>query len=100
MSFEDFAYKWLESVKDNIAYGTYAGYKQVLESRIIPYFKGDKIAHIKTPHILSLIHILKIPAERIRKYFPKDYTTTQMEETIVKLCEAYHRKRMRDRDSR
>lgn len=23
MSFEDFAYKWLESVKDNIAYGTY-----------------------------------------------------------------------------
>lgn len=32
-------------------YGTYAGYKQVLESRIIPYFKGDKIAHIKTPHI-------------------------------------------------
>ena len=27
MSFEDFAYKWLESVKDNIAYGTYAGYK-------------------------------------------------------------------------
>lgn len=40
MSFEDFAYKWLESVKDNIAYGTYAGYKQALESRIIPYFKG------------------------------------------------------------
>lgn len=51
MSFEDFAYKWLESVKDNIAYGTYAGYKQVLESRIIPYFKGYKVAHIKTPHI-------------------------------------------------
>lgn len=43
---------------------------------------------------------VKIPVERIRKYFPKDYTTTQMEETIVKLCEAYHRKRLRDRDSR
>lgn len=51
MSFEDFAYKWLDSVKDNIAYGTYAGYRQVLESRIIPYFKGYKVAHIKTPHI-------------------------------------------------
>lgn len=51
MSFEDFAYKWLESVKDDLAYGTYAGYKQVLESRIIPYFKGHKLAHIKTPHI-------------------------------------------------
>lgn len=43
---------------------------------------------------------VKIPVERIRKYFPKDYTTTQMEETIVQLCEAYHRKRLRDRDSR
>lgn len=43
---------------------------------------------------------VKIPVERIQKYFPKDYTTTQMEETIVKLCEAYHRKRLRDRDSR
>ena len=43
---------------------------------------------------------VKIPAERIRKYFPSDFTTTQMEETIVKLCEAYHRKRTRDRDSR
>ncbi len=51
MSFEDFAYKWLESVKDDLAYGTYAGYKQVLESRIIPYFKGHKLAYIKTPHI-------------------------------------------------
>lgn len=46
------------------------------------------------------IERVKIPAERIRKYFPSDFTTAQMEETIVKLCEAYHRKRMRDRDSR
>ncbi len=58
MSFEDFAYKWLESVKDNIAYGTYAGYKQVLESRIIPYFKGYKVAHIKTPHIEAFYRTL------------------------------------------
>lgn len=43
---------------------------------------------------------VKIPADRIRKYFPKDYTTAQIEETIIKLCEAYHRKRLRDRDSR
>lgn len=43
---------------------------------------------------------VKIPADRIRKFFPKNYTTTQMEEIIVKLCEAYHKKRIRDRDSR
>ena len=58
MSFEDFAYKWLESVKDNIAHGTYAGYKQALESRIIPYFKGYKVAHIKTPHIEAFYRTL------------------------------------------
>lgn len=51
MSFEDFAYKWLESVKDNIAYGTYVGYEHLLRIRIIPYFKGYKLAHIKTPII-------------------------------------------------
>lgn len=43
---------------------------------------------------------VKISADRIRKYFPKDYTTAQIEETIVKLCAAYHQKRVRDRDSR
>lgn len=43
---------------------------------------------------------IKIPTDRIRKCFPKGYTTVQMEEAIIKLCEAYHRNRLRDRDSR
>jgi len=51
MSFEDFACKWLENAKDNIAYGTYLGYEQLLKGKIIPYFKGYKVAHIKTPMI-------------------------------------------------
>ena len=42
---------------------------------------------------------LKIPMERIRKYFPKHYTTAQMEDDIVKMCEARYRKRT-DRDTR
>ena len=42
---------------------------------------------------------LKIPMERIRKYFPKHYTTAQMEDGIVKMCEARYRKRT-DRDAR
>ena len=36
---------------------------------------------------------LKIPMERIRKYFPKHYTTAQMEDEIVKMCEARYRRR-------
>lgn len=43
---------------------------------------------------------VRIPVERIRKYFPKDYTAAQMEDEIVKMCEARYKKRVRDRDSR
>ena len=43
---------------------------------------------------------VKIPTDRICKYFPKDYTTTQIEEKIVKLYEAYYRKRLRNRDAK
>ena len=42
---------------------------------------------------------LKIPMERIRKYFPKYYTTAQMEDAIVKMCEVQFRRRT-DRDAR
>lgn len=42
---------------------------------------------------------LKIPMERIRKYFPKNYTTAQMEDEIVKMCEARFRSRS-GRDAR
>ena len=42
---------------------------------------------------------VKIPVERIAKFFPKNYTTAQMEDEIVKMCEARYRKRT-DRDSR
>ena len=42
---------------------------------------------------------LKIPMERIRKYFPRHYTSAQMEDAIVKMCEAQFRKRT-DRDAR
>ena len=36
---------------------------------------------------------LKIPMERIRRFFPASYTSAQMEEEIVKMCEARYRKR-------
>ena len=42
---------------------------------------------------------LKIPMERIRKFFPSSYTTAQMEDEIVRLCEAQFRKRS-ERDAR
>ena len=42
---------------------------------------------------------LKIPIERIRKFFPKHYTVSQMEEEIVKMCESRSRLRS-DRNAR
>ena len=36
---------------------------------------------------------LKIPMERIRKYFPQSYTAAQIEDAVVKLCERDCRRR-------
>ena len=63
-------------------------------------FTKEQLSAIMSEEKANQKERVKIPAERIRKYFPKDYTTAQIEETIVKLCETYHRKRLRDRASR
>ncbi len=39
---------------------------------------------------------LKLPMDRIRKYFPRSYTPQRMEETIIKLLEMWMKKRQRD----
>ena len=39
---------------------------------------------------------LKLPMDKIRKYFPRSYTPQRMEETILKLLEMWMRKRQRD----
>lgn len=36
---------------------------------------------------------IKIPVERIRRYFPKNYTTAQIEDEIVRMCELRWKKR-------
>ena len=41
---------------------------------------------------------LKIKRDRVAKYFPKDFTAQQIEDTILKLLEDWHRKRMRERE--
>lgn len=60
----------------------------------------DVIFAILTEEKANQKEKLKIPVERVRDFFPKDYTAAQMEETIVKMCEDWYRKKMRDRDAR
>lgn len=51
MSFADFAEKWLESRKEDLAYSTYIGYVQIVNNKIVPYFGRYKVARIKPPLI-------------------------------------------------
>lgn len=39
---------------------------------------------------------VKIPTEKLRKYFPKNYTIQQIEDEIIKLCEKNYRMKQRD----
>ena len=60
---------------------------------------GNILAGLMSQEKANQKERLKIPMERIRKYFPKHYTTAQMEDAIVKMCEAQFRRRA-DRDAR
>lgn len=51
MSFADFAEKWLESRKEDLAYSTYTGYVQIVNNKIVSYFGRYKVARIKPPMI-------------------------------------------------
>lgn len=51
MSFADFAEKWLESRKEELAYSTYVGYVQIVNSKIVPALGQYKVARIKPPVI-------------------------------------------------
>lgn len=62
----------------------------------------DKIFEIMTEVKGNQIEVLKIPTDRVRRYFKPDTTYKQMEDYIVKALEHYARylKKQRDRDSR
>lgn len=62
----------------------------------------DRIFEIMTEVKGNQTEVLKIPTERIKRYFKPNTTYKQMEDYIVKALEYYARclKRQRDRDSR
>ena len=74
--------------------------QEMLLSEMECSFTKEQLSAIMSEEKANQKERVKIPVDRIRKYFPPSYTTAQIEETIVKLCKAYHRKRLRDRDSR
>ena len=55
----------------------------------------DKIFEIMSEEKANQKERIKIPAEKLRKYFPKEFTNTQIEDTIIRLCENYYKKQQK-----
>ena len=56
----------------------------------------DKILEIISEEKANQKERIKIPTERVRKYFPQSYSNAQIEEMIVKLCEAHYKRKQRN----
>ena len=58
----------------------------------------DMIFAIMTEEKPNQKEQIKLPKDRIKKFFPKDYTAKQMEEIIMKLLADWQRKREHSRN--
>ena len=56
----------------------------------------EVIAEIMSEDKANQKERVKIPTEKLRKYFPKNYTVEQIENEIIKLCEKNYRNKQRD----
>lgn len=59
----------------------------------------DKILEIMSEEKANQKERIKIPTERVRKYFPKSYSNAQIEEAIIKLCENYYKRQQQKRNA-
>lgn len=71
--------------------------KQAFQNGLLNKDMLDDILSEEKP---NQVEKLKIPMDRIRKYFPSDYTVKQIEDNIVKYCEAQYQKRVKDKGAR
>ena len=56
----------------------------------------DRIFTIMTQPKANQREKISFRTDEVRKFFPKDYTTAQMQAVILKLLDEYQRKRQRD----
>ncbi|MBR2885852.1 MAG: ParB/RepB/Spo0J family partition protein [Clostridia bacterium] len=59
-----------------------------------------KILEIMSEEKANQKETFKIPTERVKKYFPASYSKAQIEDAIVKLCEAYYKRKQRQQQER
>lgn len=58
----------------------------------------DKIIEIMSEEKANQKERIKIPTERVRKFFPERYTKAQIEDAIIKLCEANYKHRQKQQE--
>ena len=62
------------------------------------YLEVGKYLEIMSEEKANQKERIKIPTERLRKYFPKNYSTSQIEEAIIKMCESHYRKKQQQKE--
>ena len=58
----------------------------------------DKILEIMSEEKANQKERIKIPTEKLRKYFPKDFSASQIEDAIIKMCETQYRKKQQQKE--
>ena len=53
----------------------------------------DKIFEIMSEEKANQKERIKIPTDKVRQYFPKSFSNTQIEDAIIKMCEAQYKKK-------
>ena len=58
----------------------------------------EKIFGIMSEEKANQKEQIKIPTERVRKYFPRNFSLSQIEEAIIRMCEAQYRKKLQQKE--
>ena len=58
----------------------------------------DKILEIMSEEKANQKERIKIPTEKLRKYFPRDFSASQIEDAIIKMCEAQYRNKQQQKE--
>ena len=58
----------------------------------------DKILEIMSEEKANQKERIKIPTEKLRKYFPRDFSASQIEDAIINMCEAQYRKKQQQKE--
>ena len=72
----------------------------ILKTELPEIFAGDAVVLALLLDKENQKERIRIDVSRLRKYFPKSYTTAQMEKSILRMLEEQHKKKQRSKEIR